>query len=257
MSGRITTPMIRDLLRKRYAGQQWFLAFEVREAAGQQKATHRTADAIAMNVWPSQGHVIHGFEIKTSRADWQRELADPGKSAAMMAHCDYWWLVAPAKVAALSEIPPTWGFMQASATRLNIVRDATRSTPPGVHAMDRSFVAMLVRKRSTEDPEVKEALARIRKQYEDRLERQIEHRVSMDVAEYRRLKEWRAKFEEALGETNAVLAPVLFELPEHTADLLRRAWRLVKRLEARDVAIIERSAEEVLEAIRAFKREAA
>ena len=257
MSEKITTPMIRDLLRKRYAGLQWFLAFEVREAAGYQKATHRTADAIAMNVWPSQGHVIHGFEIKVSRADWRKELEDPDKAAAMQALCDYWWLVAPAKVAELSEIPPTWGFMQAAATRLNIVRDAPLLGPLGTRPMDRSFVAMLVRNRSAEDPEVKEALEKIRRQHEKELERRVEHRVSMDEAEYRRLKEWREAFLRALGEDGraTVLNAIDSRTPEQAAERLRRAWRLVKLLETRDIAILERSAEDVLKAVRAFTAE--
>ena len=33
----------------------------------------RYADAIAMNLWPSRGLAVHGFEIKISRGDWQRE----------------------------------------------------------------------------------------------------------------------------------------------------------------------------------------
>ena len=86
----ISTQSIRDLIRKRYAGEEWLLAFEVRNAPGFATRKEGYADAIAMGVWPSRGYVIHGFEIKVSRGDWQRELAKPEKADLLSKHCDHW-----------------------------------------------------------------------------------------------------------------------------------------------------------------------
>lgn len=77
----VSTPVIRDLLRKKHKGEDWFLAFEVRDSTGFAARKNNYADAIAMNTWPSLGFAIHGYEFKTSRSDWQRELANPEKAA--------------------------------------------------------------------------------------------------------------------------------------------------------------------------------
>lgn len=69
-------------------------------------------DFLAVACWPSDGFVVHGYEIKVSRADWLRELRSPGKSVESMAHCDFWWLAAPAGVVKPGELPEGWGFIE-------------------------------------------------------------------------------------------------------------------------------------------------
>ncbi len=57
--------------------------------------TDATIDALAFNAWPSQGHQIHGLEIKLSRADWLRELRDPVKTEIMRRQVDKLYVLAP------------------------------------------------------------------------------------------------------------------------------------------------------------------
>ena len=79
---------IRAALRLRHPSKEWALFFEVSDAAGLGRG--RSADAVAMNLWPSRGLEIHGFEIKVSRAD----LLGDGKWPDYLEHCDrfYWGL---------------------------------------------------------------------------------------------------------------------------------------------------------------------
>lgn len=54
---------------------------------------------------------LHGHEIKVSRSDWLRELADPTKADAWKRYCDRWWLVAPPGVGRPEELPDGWGLL--------------------------------------------------------------------------------------------------------------------------------------------------
>jgi hypothetical protein len=72
-----------SLLRKRHAakggnGPEWAYLEKVRDAPGFD--ARRTADAMALGLWHNRGCELHGFEIKVSRADWRRELAELAKA---------------------------------------------------------------------------------------------------------------------------------------------------------------------------------
>ena len=241
----ISTNSIRDLLRKRYAGEEWFLAFEVRNAPG--FATREGyADAIAMGVWPSRGFVIHGFEIKVSRSDWLRELAKPEKADRFLKHCDHWWLVAPKGVAHDSEVPASWGIMQASEKRLRIVRD----TPPVVGRttrkdMDRGFVASLVKRRSAEDDGFKEAVRGAVADAEKRA-RESEALATKNLRrEFEKLHRWQTDFETALGMKHQAL----YERPEYTAERIKAALKFLRGADEYALIGMERSAKHVAKLI--------
>jgi hypothetical protein len=74
-------------------------------------ASNRWADVLALGVWPSRGLTLAGYEIKASRADLKRELADPGKHSALARYCDTWTLVAWDESVLLVDLPKTWGIM--------------------------------------------------------------------------------------------------------------------------------------------------
>lgn len=66
-----------------------------------------------MNMWPSRGNYITGFEIKVSRSDLQRELKQGVKAESTSKYCDYWVLVTPKGLIPDNVIiPPTWGIME-------------------------------------------------------------------------------------------------------------------------------------------------
>jgi hypothetical protein len=146
----ITTVSVteRDLLgalRARFAtragnGPRWALACHVRDRAGFDAT--RTLDAIAMDTWPSSGLLLHGFEIKCSRADWRRELSDPSKAAAFTRFLDHFWIVAPAAIVRHDELPEGWGLLELRGPTLRTAVTPARLTPEPV---DRSFLACLLR----------------------------------------------------------------------------------------------------------------
>jgi hypothetical protein len=112
----LTEADVLALLRRKHtkdgnggSGEYAFLT-HVRNAAGFD--ANRTIDAIAVSLWPSRGLVIDAFEVKVSRADWQRELADPKKAGDICQIVDRFWIVAPAGVVRAGELPPTWGLIE-------------------------------------------------------------------------------------------------------------------------------------------------
>jgi hypothetical protein len=88
-------------------------AEQVRSGAGFDR---RTADFIAVDTWESSLRdgllTVHGVEVKTSRSDWRRELADPEKAAESLAYASHCWLAAAdPSVARADELPDGWGLL--------------------------------------------------------------------------------------------------------------------------------------------------
>ena len=100
-----TTEELRALLRKKYAAPEYALFEEVRNGTGFSRSVTRSADALAYSLWPSRGLELHGFELKISRSDWQRELLKPAKAEALQQFCDRWWVVAPVDLVQPGELP--------------------------------------------------------------------------------------------------------------------------------------------------------
>lgn len=76
------------------------------------------ADAIHVGLWPSRGYTVDVHELKTSRADFRRELDSPAKADAWWAHSSTFWIVAPDVTIAPPELlPPGWGLMVPGRSR--------------------------------------------------------------------------------------------------------------------------------------------
>lgn len=114
---RLQTHEVKHLLQVKYSAPAWALLFEVPDGTGGHKS--RSADALAMSLYPSRGLELNGFEIKVSRSDWQKELKDPTKAEAICRYCDRWWIVAgDASIVQDGELPPTWGLLVARGGKL-------------------------------------------------------------------------------------------------------------------------------------------
>lgn len=73
--------------------------------------THR-ADAVHVGLWASRGYTVDVCELKTSHADFKRELDDPAKAEAWWANSSTFWIVAPSTAVAPPEmLPKGWGLM--------------------------------------------------------------------------------------------------------------------------------------------------
>lgn len=135
-----------DLLHGRYNatspgnGPRYACAEHVRSHAGFDAS--RTADFIAMDLWPSKGLAIHGHEVKVSRSDWLRELASPGKADPFMRYVDRWWLVVADRAIVRDDLPVGWGLMAVRGGRLIVVTQAPKLRP---EPMPRHLLAPLLR----------------------------------------------------------------------------------------------------------------
>ncbi len=190
----LDTPHARNMLEKRYPPGEWAFMQEVAPATG---GGTRYADAIAVNLWNSRGHAIHGFEIKVSRSDWLRELKKPEKAEPLYRYCDHWWVVAPKGIVKDGELPPTWGLLELRETSLVQIVAAPRleATP-----ITRVFFASLMRRAHDQIEQIadrKNRRAIIEAQ--STMEREIQSQVDRRSREFQELRAQINKFKEETG----------------------------------------------------------
>lgn len=183
-------------LRSRFCSPEWAIFFEVGDATGGRH--NRWADAVAMNLYPSRGLEVHGFEIKVSRSDWLRELKNPEKSAPVQRYCDRWWIVSPPAIVAAGELPPTWGLYELQTG--GKIRQVVAAPKLTAQPVTREFVAAMLRRASEIDEglvnsAVHAEIARLREGDEKRIAREIEFRTS----NHTELKERIAEIERISG----------------------------------------------------------
>jgi hypothetical protein len=134
-----------EMLKRKFPEGEYALMQEVRNDAGHQAS--RSADAIAMGLWPSRGLLVHGIELKVSRTDWLKELKYPEKAEAIFQYCDrFWLLVGGEGVAKIEEVPANWGFMMVTKTCIKIIKEAPALTPK---PLARGFVAAMMKRGTT------------------------------------------------------------------------------------------------------------
>lgn len=119
-----------NLLTVRYAAPAYAFLSQVRNQTGFAKSVVRTADGLALSLYPSRGIHLHGFEIKVSRHDWLTELRNPTKADEIGKHCNFWWIVAPTtNIVPVEELPDTWGLLIERGGKLFTEKEATFMTP--------------------------------------------------------------------------------------------------------------------------------
>lgn len=123
-----------DALHARYSqasqGQsvRWACAEHVRSHASFE--AKRTCDFMAQDLWLSGKLELHGHEVKVSRSDWLRELADPSKAEEFRRFCDRWWLVVPDPSIVRADLPTGWGLIALGrGGRLVVVKQAPHLSP--------------------------------------------------------------------------------------------------------------------------------
>lgn len=180
----VTTTTVRDMLRKRYAAPEWAIMEEVAPETG---GGTRYADAIAVNLWRSRGHAIHGFEVKVSRSDWLRELKAPEKAEPVFRYCDHWFIVAPRGVVKDGELPPTWGLFEVRASGLVAVKPAPKLE---AQPITRAFFASMMRRGfelldASAERKITEARAEINRRVLEDSDRRVRD-ASHELAELKR-----------------------------------------------------------------------
>ena len=182
-------------LRPFYPAREYALLPQVADGTG--AGTSRHCDALALSLWPSRGLHLSGFEMKSYRGDWLRELKNPAKAEEIAKFCNYWWIVAGGPFVKAEELPPTWGLMiwDDTKTRLTKIKAAPFRE---VERPDLPFLAATLRKaQDVMTPST--ALAEAREEGRVAGQKQGEDRAKYDLENYRKLKEQVKAFEKASG----------------------------------------------------------
>lgn len=190
----ITAQEIEDMLAERFCAPEWAFLPQVRSATGFASEV-RTADALAMGLWPSRGLHLHGFEIKVGRSDWLGELKKPEKAEQIAYYCDFWWIVAPKEIIKIEEVPIMWGAMIINGSRLKIIKPA-----PILKAgeLDKLFLAAILRRAHetiTPDAKIKKAFEEGRSKGHDQKKQEYEYAVR----DHQKLAEIVFNFEKTSG----------------------------------------------------------
>jgi hypothetical protein len=139
---RMDTKHILKYLKYEYCLPKWALFTEVGNGTG--SAQTRRADAIAVALWESFKMLICGFEIKSNRSDWLKELKTPEKANEMIKYCNKWYVVANEGIVREEELPENWGWYEADNKnkRLFIMKPAILQE----NQLDNKFVACVLRR---------------------------------------------------------------------------------------------------------------
>lgn len=191
----MNTADVRVALRERYCKPEWAIFFEVANSTG---ARHlRYADAVAMNLFPSRGLEIHGFEVKVDRRDWIKELKNPDKAEAVFKYCDRWWVVATEHVVRPDELPSTWGLIEAKNGKLR--QDVIAPLLKPVR-LDRAFAAALIRRAGERDEqEIQAAVEVATQQIREQERARADSDISRHDSKRKELEQKLAKVQEQTG----------------------------------------------------------
>ena len=141
-TGKVTMAMVNQHMAATYSEANGYAClFEVANGTGSNAS--RAADIVVLNLWPSRGMDFNGYEVKTARSDWLRELKQPEKAWPVMQYMDRWWLLAAPGVAKLDEIPSNWGFMEFNGVKSRVLKPAPKLEPK---AVTKTFLGALLRK---------------------------------------------------------------------------------------------------------------
>lgn len=137
----MTADEIIHMLRQRFAPREFAFIEQVRNGTGWAKRA-RTADAIAMSLFPSKGLHLYGFEVKVSRSDWIKELKDLEKSDGIGRYCDYWVIAAPDGIVRIEELPEKWGLMVPKKDKMHFQKNPVKMES---QSLDKLFIGALLR----------------------------------------------------------------------------------------------------------------
>jgi len=179
MADKVTAEDIREALKIKFSRPEWALFFEVGNGTGGN--LKRWADAVSMNMYPSRGLAIVGFEIKVSRSDMQKELEQPKKAEEVGKFCNHWYLVVPkGLIQECDIIPDAWGILEYSEKGL---RQTKKPKDLEAQPVTKAFVAAMLRRESESwDKKVaeevykrsRERIEMVEKNFEDQLKREQE-----------------------------------------------------------------------------------
>lgn len=185
-----------QILRRRYPESEYALMEEVSDRAGHNRSN--SADYIVMSLWPSRGLSLQGFELKSYRGDWLRELKKPKKAENIFQYCDcFWLLTADEDVAKLEEIPKPWGWLSIKGQRIIVKKPAPQLKPKPV---TKDFLACMLKRAASKGnyvryDEIDERIEHAREEGKSQADRSRGHIQE----EYEKLKNTVEEFQKHSG----------------------------------------------------------
>lgn len=112
MTPTFDTAALRAAIRKRHRGRGAVLIEELRTACGFVGGAERYIDVWTIESNASKGCTAQAYEIKVSRADFQRDVKQPLKQRGARLFSDQFWFVAPPGLLRAEEIPDWAGLLE-------------------------------------------------------------------------------------------------------------------------------------------------
>ncbi len=198
----VSTEQLLNKLSKKYPSPQYAFLSQVRNHTGWINREHgtRTADAMALSLWPSRGLHLEGFELKISRSDWQHELKQPQKAEGIVEFCDYFTLViSDISIIDIGEVPKTWGIKALQHGTIKTIRES-----PMLQAkpMDRAFLCGFMRNVAESTASMYTPTAEVDSIVKERVAATIEYEIkksNMKSEQYDKLIDNLRKFKESSG----------------------------------------------------------
>lgn len=139
---KMTAAHIDGLLHERHGTEVWVYLSELRNETGF-ASNQRTIDGFALHTYPSQFEAI-AYEIKVSRADFQRDLQDVTKRRPFVEASTSFYYVTPVGLVKPHEVPEECGLMEARPGSLLVIKPAPCRT---LTSFPHLFVAAMLRRR--------------------------------------------------------------------------------------------------------------
>jgi hypothetical protein len=186
-------------LREMFDRESYAFLPGVPDATGYGK--NRTADALAMSLWPSRGLDLIGFEVKVARSDWLKELKAASKAESICRYCDRWYIVAgSADLVRSNELPSTWGLIAPRGGKLSVKTPAPQLA---AQPMDRGFLAALLRRASEVLTDKAEIEAKVKQARHDGFKEGVESARNTNGYQLKSATESLEKLQKAVREFEA------------------------------------------------------
>ena len=217
---------VHKVLQKQFGPPAYAYLPQVRNQTGYAKKHLRTADALALSLWPSRGLNIHGFEIKRSWTDLKKEIDDPEKAEEIAQYCGFWWLVVTnEKIMDNLVVPDKWGIIRCN-DKCDIVKQAPKHEPK---PFDKSMMFAILRRVAetmTIDAEINRRVDEKVKEIHDRTYNAgVEHGMNKSKID-REIYDRVRRFEEQTG----IMLQYEYGL-DRSIDKARKLWSLIMKSE--------------------------
>lgn len=145
---KIVSSQILDLIRIKHPAPEWAVFGEMRSQTG--FGNERYLDAWCMNTWKGKRFRTIAYEVKVTRADFEREIENPTKRERAEELAGECFFAVPAGLVAADEVPEGWGLVVVQSNGLVVKKKARQRK---VKQWPTNFIAMIARRSADITPQ--------------------------------------------------------------------------------------------------------